>query len=183
MRRLFFIGLCLPFASAAIADDKLYWLLWEQQQTQRAQAARQPQRYPGAEALGSAIAHGQNARQQQQYQRAQEEAAAAARRDELRHEYEEREQVNALRTALASEWKGFGLADDEAAAVANVYTYQFEQQDAVEKRIMREGWKSGVEQALAAYKAYNYQLANTLLLASRMALHEEQQAQAQQSAK
>lgn len=75
----------------------------------------------------------------------------------------------AVKRVIASEWHGLGLDENEAWAAANVYEWT-PAQDAINERIKREGWESGLRQAQAAYKAFNYQLADQLIIATKLAL-------------
>ena len=90
------------------------------------------------------------------------ESVRAARRENDHIEAEA-----ALQDALVSDWQKAGLSEQEAIAVAKVYRLTNEQ-DAIIIRARKEGAKATFEQAAAAYRAFNYQLANELVIAGKI---------------
>jgi hypothetical protein len=82
------------------------------------------------------------------------------------------------RIALTREWKAYGLNDEEAHAVANNYKF-IDSQIAITEHVKSKGWQSGLHDAIAAYKAYNYLLADQLIVAAYMASNSESQQQEQ----
>lgn len=70
------------------------------------------------------------------------------------------------RLRLLGEWKGLGVPENEAKAMADSFKLDNEFGSPLFERIRNDGWKSGVEGALKARKEYNVKLANYLLVVS-----------------
>lgn len=102
---------------------------------------------------------------------AQQRAAADQAEAELAAVEEE------TRGNLEDIWQALGLDAEESKAVASAYKLD-ESQAAINARAKREGWESARDAAIRAYKDYNYQLANQLLVASFRA-HVASQAESQ----
>lgn len=73
------------------------------------------------------------------------------------------------RSLLASAWLAGGLDSDEAGAVASVYRVTNEQ-GAINIRVQHRGADGAVQDAWNAYRSYNYQLANQLLVGVQILL-------------
>jgi hypothetical protein len=65
---------------------------------------------------------------------------------------------------LARHWERMGLAPDEARSVAMAFEWT-QQQDAISDGVRRNGLEATARDIGAAYRAYNYLLANQLLVA------------------
>ena len=103
-----------------------------------------------------------------------EEAARAAQADA--GIAEENAKLHALearwQTTLIEDWKMLGLDALEAESIGKSYNMD-ESQIAITQRVKRDGWDGAIRDAVAAYKAYNYQLANQLLVAAAVAHRKE----------
>ena len=99
-------------------------------------------------------------RQAEEAARTAQNDARAAEQETKLHALEERWQG-----VLADDWKTFGLGAPEAESIAKGYKMD-ESQIAITERVKRDGWKGAIKDAVTAYKAYNYQLANQLLVAA-----------------
>ncbi len=98
------------------------------------------------------------------------EAARAASAEADRVEYE-----NTIRSALADAWVKSGLSQEEASAVASAYQYQ-QIERAIVERAKRDGSQATATAMAAAYKAYNYLLADQLMIAYFQAADAERKA-------
>lgn len=105
-------------------------------------------------------------REQQEYML---ESARHARLENQRIEVEA-----TWKDRIAHTWQAMGLSQQEAISVASVYQLTGEQ-NAILLRVRAQGLQQSVNDALSAYKAYHYQLADQLIVAS-MAFALEQQA-------
>jgi membrane protease subunit (stomatin/prohibitin family) len=77
------------------------------------------------------------------------------------------EAENYWKQILTTDWKQFGLASDESTTVAAVYQLTNDQQ-AIIVRAQHQGLKATVMDAITAYKNYNYQLADQLMVAGEI---------------
>jgi len=105
--------------------------------------------------------------------RAKVDSAAAAERLAV--------QEQRWRKSLQKTWTSYGLPAEEAAAVAAAFEIRPEQV-AINARVRREGWKVGANDGIAAYKAYNYLLANQLFVATELAMQDEAERVTKQAA-
>lgn len=122
--------------------------------------------------VGAALDGLQQSRQDA-YRRGVNEAATRAYLIEsARGAHLENERLEAQmrwRIFLASMWSRIGLSQEEATAVASVYVLD-NQQVAVNVRAAHERIDDLAKETWAAYRNYNYQLANQLLIAAQLSL-------------
>jgi hypothetical protein len=104
-------------------------------------------------------------RQRAELERAQADAELArATADLARTEEENRRADERFQVKLAGHWEHMGLAPDEARSVAAAWRWT-EQQDAITGSVRRNGLEAAARDIGAAYRSYNYLLANQLLVA------------------
>ena len=82
------------------------------------------------------------------------------------------EAENTWKSTLATVWVALGLSKEEATSVASTYQLTNDQ-EAILVRVQHQELKTTVADAMAAYKSYNYQLANQLLVASYIVLQSQ----------
>jgi hypothetical protein len=92
--------------------------------------------------------------------------------DLARTEEESRRSHEEFVAMLARDWERMGLPVDEARSIAATFQWT-EQQDAITGSVRRNGLEATVRDIGAAYRAYNYLLANQLLVAY-IVVHSEQ---------
>jgi hypothetical protein len=111
----------------------------------------------------AAYREGQQQRADPELARANAELARATA-DLARTEEENRRTDERFRTTLASHWERAGLSPDEARSVAAAWQWTG-QEDAIMDSVRRDGLEATARDIGVAYRAYNYLLANQLLLA------------------
>jgi hypothetical protein len=111
----------------------------------------------------AAYREGQQQRADLELARANAELARATA-ELARTQEENRRTDERFRTALASQWERTGLSPDEARSVAAAWQWTG-QEPAIMDRIRRNGLEATAHDIGTAYRAYNYLLANQLLLA------------------
>jgi len=111
----------------------------------------------------AAYREGQQQRADPELARANAELARATA-DLARTEEENRRTDERFRTTLASHWERVGLSPDEARSVAAAWQWTG-QEDAIMDSVRRDGLEATARDIGVAYRAYNYLLANQLLLA------------------
>jgi hypothetical protein len=89
---------------------------------------------------------------------------ARATADLARAEEESRRSHEQFVAMLARHWERMGLAPDEARSVAAAFEWT-EQQDAITGSVRRNGLEASARDIGAAYRGYDYLLANQLLVA------------------
>jgi hypothetical protein len=126
----------------------------------------------------AAYREGQQQRADLELARANVELARATA-DLARTEEENRRTDERFRTALASEWESVGLSPDEARSVAAEWQWTGQEETMMDS-IRRNGLEATVHDIGTAYRAYNYLLANQLLLAYLIVRNEVSAAKAPQ---
>ncbi|HVS22520.1 MAG TPA: hypothetical protein VMU03_02250 [Gammaproteobacteria bacterium] len=110
-------------------------------------------------------AHREGQQQRADLELARANAELARATAELaRTEEENRRTDERFRTALASHWERAGLSPDEARSVAAAWQWTG-QEDAIMDSVSRNGLEATARDIGTAYRAFNYLLANQLLLA------------------
>lgn len=99
-----------------------------------------------------------------QLQRNYELMAAKAEAEEAAASLERSRNERELREQLVRYWLQLGLGQQEAVAVAQTFVMD-ETFKPVLARVERIGAQQAIEDAVAAYRRYDYKLANTLLIA------------------
>ena len=116
--------------------------------------------------LGEALGGGASDARHRGQMRALRDQAQILELRSLQYEEQRRGAEKYWRSRLQAVWLGYGLPAYEAQTLANSYALDFDKQMAVGARVKREGWQQGAQSAVEAYKAYNLQLANELLVAA-----------------
>lgn len=76
------------------------------------------------------------------------------------------------RIMLAGEWQGLGLTEQQAVEAAKAYVWS-DSQELVTRRIRREGVMMAIERARKAYSEFDYEMADALIVAAKIVIHEQ----------
>lgn len=135
-------------------------------------ASAQSAAYEAGRRLGESLARGSDEAYQRGLERQLDTEIA---RLNARNAYLE-EQIRGIQEGwkpiLEKTWIGLGVPQDEAKSIASTFKLE-DAQIAINERVNNQGWRSGIDAAIQAYRRFDYQLGNQLLVAANLAMTSE----------